>query len=67
VKVGTITAIPRWPVKSMIGDALDESAVTAQSLLGDPVYALADAQTGKAPSAKIPIGRAEAADYGVMP
>jgi uncharacterized protein len=53
-KVGTITALWRYPVKSMMGEELDASAVTEQGLLGDRAYALVDAETGKVASAKNP-------------
>jgi hypothetical protein len=52
--VGTITAIWRYPVKSMTGEELDASAVTEQGVLGDRAYALIDAETGKVASAKNP-------------
>jgi uncharacterized protein len=52
--VGTITAIWRYPVKSMLGEELDASAVTEQGLLGDRAYALVDVETGKVASAKNP-------------
>jgi uncharacterized protein YcbX len=52
--VGTIKAIWRYPVKSMMGEQLDASAVTEQGLLGDRAYALVDAETGKVASAKNP-------------
>jgi hypothetical protein len=52
--VGTITALWRYPVKSMMGEELDASAVTEQGLLGDRAYALVDAETGKVASAKNP-------------
>jgi uncharacterized protein len=52
--VGTITAIWRYPVKSMMGEQLDASAVTEQGVLGDRAYALVDAETGKIASAKNP-------------
>jgi uncharacterized protein len=52
--VGTVTAIWRYPVKSMIGEEVDASAVTEQGLLGDRAYALVDAETGKVASAKNP-------------
>jgi uncharacterized protein YcbX len=52
--VATVTAIWRYPVKSMIGEELDASAVTEQGLLGDRAYALVDAETGKVASAKNP-------------
>jgi uncharacterized protein YcbX len=52
--VGTITALWRYPVKSMTGEEVDVSAVTEQGLLGDRAYALVDAETGKVASAKNP-------------
>src|SRR4051812_48452673 len=52
--VGTITALWRYPVKSMMGEELDASAVTEQGLLGDRAYALVDTETGKVGSAKNP-------------
>jgi uncharacterized protein YcbX len=52
--VGTITALWRYPVKSMMGEEVDASAVTEQGLLGDRAYALVDAETGKVASAKNP-------------
>src|SRR4051794_18589002 len=52
--VGTITALWRYPVKSMMGEELDASGVTEQGLLGDRAYALVDAETGKVASAKNP-------------
>ena len=52
--VGTITALWRYPVKSMMGEELDASAVTEQGMLGDRAYALVDAETGKVASAKNP-------------
>jgi uncharacterized protein YcbX len=52
--VGTVTAIWRYPVKSMLGEEIDASAVTEQGLLGDRAYALVDAETGKVASAKNP-------------
>jgi uncharacterized protein len=52
--VGTITALWRYPVKSMMGEELDASGVTERGLLGDRGYALVDAETGKVASAKNP-------------
>src|SRR5919197_1230900 len=52
--VATVTAIWRYPLKSMIGEELDASGVTEQGLLGDRAYALVDADTGKVASAKNP-------------
>lgn len=53
-KVGMIAALWRFPVKSMLGEELDATAVTEQGLLGDRAYALVDAETGKVASAKNP-------------
>ena len=52
--VGKITAVWRYPVKSMMGEELDASVVTEQGVLGDRAYALVDAETGKVASAKNP-------------
>jgi uncharacterized protein YcbX len=52
--VGGIAALWRYPVKSMMGEELDASAVTERGLLGDRGYALVDAETGKVASAKNP-------------
>jgi len=52
--VGTIKEIWRFPVKSMLGEELEESAVTERGLAGDRGYALVDAETGKIVSAKNP-------------
>jgi uncharacterized protein YcbX len=40
----TIAAIWRYPVKSMIGEALSASDVNARGLLGDRAYALVDVE-----------------------
>jgi uncharacterized protein YcbX len=52
--VGTITALWRYPVKSMMGEELDASAISEHGMLGDRVYALVDVATGKIASAKNP-------------
>ena len=51
---GSIVAIWRYPVKSMIGEEIRASTVTERGLLGDRVYALVDVETGKVVSAKNP-------------
>jgi uncharacterized protein YcbX len=53
-KVGTIAALHRYPVKSMMGEELNASAIGAKGLLGDRAYALVDTSTGKILSAKNP-------------
>ena len=52
--IGTVAALWRYPVKSMLGEELDESAVTQRGLVGDRGYALIDKETGKLVSAKRP-------------
>lgn len=50
--VGTIAALWRFPVKSMLGERLQELKVTRAGVLGDRAYALIDQETGKVVSAK---------------
>ena len=52
--VGTVSAIWRFPVKSMQGERLDAAEVTESGIVGDRVYALVDRETGKVVSAKHP-------------
>lgn len=52
--IGTIGAIMRFPVKSLLGENLDECAITLEGLDGDRTHALVDATTGKIASAKQP-------------
>jgi uncharacterized protein YcbX len=52
--VGTIGAIMRFPVKSLLGETLTECAITFEGLDGDRTHALVDALTGKLASAKQP-------------
>lgn len=51
-RVGSVTALWRFPVKSMLGEQLQEVEVTALGVLGDRAYALIDQDTGKVVSAK---------------
>jgi uncharacterized protein YcbX len=51
---GTVVAVWRYPVKSMIGEELNSTEVTEMGLLGDRALALVDAETGKVVSAKNP-------------
>jgi len=46
--------IHRYPIKSMLGEALREAAVEANGLAGDRAHALLDRETGKLASAKDP-------------
>ena len=52
--VGTVGALWRFPVKSMLGEALDEVDVDVGGVVGDRAFALVDAETGKVASAKHP-------------
>jgi len=54
IPVGSVAALWRYPVKSMIGEELDASDVDDRGLLGDRGYALVDRVTGKVASAKNP-------------
>jgi uncharacterized protein YcbX len=51
--MGTVTALYRYPVKSMLGEAVIAVAVTEGGLSGDRVYAVLD-ETGAVGSAKHP-------------
>ncbi|HEX2086284.1 MAG TPA: MOSC N-terminal beta barrel domain-containing protein [Solirubrobacteraceae bacterium] len=51
---GTVAAVWRFPVKSMLGEQLDAGEVTPGGIVGDRAYALVDAETGKVVSAKHP-------------
>ena len=52
--VGTVSAIRRFPVKSMLGEDLDAAVLGQGGLVGDRVYALLDEETGKVVSVKRP-------------
>jgi uncharacterized protein YcbX len=52
--IGSIAAIHRYPVKSMMGEELNASRVGTKGLLGDRIYSIADPATGKVASAKNP-------------
>lgn len=51
---GSVRALWRYPVKSMLGEELDSSDVTGRGFVGDRAYALVDAADGKVASAKNP-------------
>ena len=46
-KVGSIAAIHRYPVKSMMGEELNAARIGVKGLQGDRVFALADPQTDR--------------------
>ena len=50
--VGALARLWRFPVKSMLGEALDEASLSARGLFGDRAFALVEADTGKVVSAK---------------
>ena len=50
--VGSVAGLWRFPVKSMMGEQLDQAELTGRGLLGDRAYALIDRDTGKVVSAK---------------
>jgi uncharacterized protein YcbX len=52
--VGTIRALWRFPVKSMLGEELDSADLSEGGVVGDRAYALVDKETGKVASAKHP-------------
>lgn len=54
MSIGTISALWRYPVKSMLGEPVAQSAVDERGLLGDRGYALLDTATGFVASAKHP-------------
>lgn len=51
-RVGRVSALWRFPVKSMLGEPLDEAVLTEQGVVGDRSYAVVDEETGKVVSAK---------------
>jgi hypothetical protein len=49
---GRVASLWRFPVKSMLGERVDEADVTGGGLVGDRAYALVDTATGRVVSAK---------------
>ena len=54
VELGSVVALWRYPVKSMMGEELNATEVTGRGLLGDRAYAVVDTSDGKAATAKNP-------------
>lgn len=52
--VGRVAELWRYPVKSMLGERLQQSEVTAAGVAGDRSFALVDVETGLIASAKRP-------------
>jgi uncharacterized protein YcbX len=53
-KQATVSTLWRYPVKSMMGEELNGTHITASGVLGDRAYALIDTETNKVISAKNP-------------
>jgi uncharacterized protein YcbX len=52
--VGSVVALWRYPIKSMMGEELNAAQITQRGLLGDRGYRLVDSVDGKVASAKNP-------------
>lgn len=50
----TVTALYRYPVKSMLGESLSRATITERGVLGDRAYAVLDLETNMVASAKVP-------------
>jgi uncharacterized protein len=50
----TVTALYRYPVKSMLGESLERCRIDERGVVGDRAYALVDVETGTVASAKVP-------------
>lgn len=50
----TVTSIHRYPVKSMLGESLQQAVIGPRGIVGDRAYAVLDAETGIVASAKVP-------------
>ena len=53
-RAGSVVALWRYPVKSMMGEELNSSEVADRGLLGDRQFAVVDRATGKVGGAKNP-------------
>jgi hypothetical protein len=53
-EIGAVVSLWRYPVKSMLGEALQTAQVREHGLLGDRAYALVDRADGKVATAKNP-------------
>jgi uncharacterized protein YcbX len=54
VETGSVVALWRYPVKSMMGEELNACEVTDRGLVGDRQFAVLDASTGRVAGAKNP-------------
>jgi uncharacterized protein YcbX len=55
-RVGTVKALWRFPVKSMLGEQLDELHITSRGVVGDRAWALRDLENRRIASAKKFVG-----------
>lgn len=53
-RIGTVSVLRRYPVKSMLGEIVSDVEVTAAGIPGDRMFALVDERTGRIASAKQP-------------
>jgi hypothetical protein len=53
-QIGTISGLMRYPVKSMLGEAVLKADVTERGIEGDRTHAIFDVESGKVASAKRP-------------
>jgi len=51
-EIGAVAALWRYPLKSMLGEEMEETIVTEWGLVGDRAYAVADAKSGEIRNAK---------------
>ncbi len=52
--IGSVAALWRYPVKSMLGEPLDTAEVTERGVVGDRAYAVADRRDGRIATGKHP-------------
>jgi uncharacterized protein YcbX len=53
--VGRVEGLWRYPVKSMLGERIEQAVITERGICGDRAYALWDHVTGRVASAKNPL------------
>jgi uncharacterized protein YcbX len=53
-QVGTVAGLYRFPVKSMLGEQLDEAELTDRGVVGDRAYAVLDRRDGRIATGKHP-------------
>jgi uncharacterized protein YcbX len=51
-EIGRVAALWRYPVKSMLGEELEEAVFSGRGLAGDRAYAVADVESGRIRNAK---------------